>query len=156
MRPNREPGSGDRRSRRAAIAITATTVGLRTTPTPTCVAPTNVIAATMTGFVLLAVPDLGWQYQLLIFSLLSIVTITVFKRYQRAHPATTDQPALNRRGEQYIGRTFTLTEPIVNNNGVIRVDDSTWRITGNDLPAGATIRVVGAKGVILKIETVSD
>ena len=114
------------------------------------------IAATMTGFVLLVVPDLGWQYQLLIFSLLSIVTITAFRRYQRAHPATTDQPSLNRRGEQYIGRTFTLTEPIVNNNGVIRVDDSTWRITGNDLPAGATIRVVGAKGVILKIEAVSD
>jgi membrane protein implicated in regulation of membrane protease activity len=114
------------------------------------------IAAAITGFVLLAVPDLGWQYQLLLFSALSVVTITAFKRYQRARPAATDQPALNRRGEQYIGRTFTLTNPIVNNNGVIRVDDSTWRITGSDLPAGATVRVVDADGVILKIEAVSD
>ncbi len=114
------------------------------------------IAAAITGFVLLAVPDLGWQYQLLLFSLLSVVTITAFKRYQRTRPATTDQPSLNRRGEQYIGRTFTLTEPIINNNGVIRVDDSTWRITGKDLPAGATVKVVGAKGVILQIEPVSD
>lgn len=114
------------------------------------------IAAAITGFVLLAIPDLGWQYQLLLFSLLSVVSITAFKRYQRTRPAATDQPALNRRGEQYIGRTFTLTEPIVNSNGVIRVDDSTWRITGSDLPAGTTVKVVGARGVILQIEEVSD
>jgi hypothetical protein len=37
-----------------------------------------------------------------------------------------DQPKLNRRGEQYVGRTFTLEEPIVNGHGKIRVDDSTW------------------------------
>jgi membrane protein implicated in regulation of membrane protease activity len=71
------------------------------------------IAAAITGFALLAVPDLGWQYQLLLFSALSVVTITAFKRYQRTRPAVTDQPNLNRRGEQYVGRTFTLTNPIV-------------------------------------------
>lgn len=64
----------------------------------------------------------------------------------------TDQPTLNRRGEQYVGRSFTLTEPIINNNGVIRVDDSTWRINGADLPAGSTIKVVGVQGVILQVE----
>ena len=112
------------------------------------------IAAGITGLALLAVPDLGWEYQILLFSGLSIVSLTVFKRYQRAHPVTTDQPALNRRGEQYIGRTFTLGEAISNNSGVIRVDDSTWRITGTDMPAGTTVRVVGADGAILKVEAV--
>ena len=114
------------------------------------------IAAGITGLALLAVPDLGWEYQFLLFSGFSIVSLTLFKRYQRAHPVTTDQPALNRRGEQYIGRTFTLEKPISNNNGVIRVDDSTWRITGADLPAGTTIRVVGTDGVILKVDPVQD
>jgi membrane protein implicated in regulation of membrane protease activity len=38
------------------------------------------IAAAITGFVLLAVPDLGWEYQLLIFSSLSIVSIGAFRR----------------------------------------------------------------------------
>jgi len=112
------------------------------------------IAAAITGFVLLAMPDLGWEYQLLIFSSLSIVSITAFRRYQRSRSKLTDQPTLNRRGEQYVGRTFTLTEPIINNNGVIRVDDSTWRINGTDLPAGSTIKVVGAEGVILQVEAV--
>ena len=114
------------------------------------------IAAGITGLALLAVPDLGWEYQILLFSGLSIVSLTVFKRYQRAHPVTTDQPALNRRGEQYIGRTFTLGEAISNNSGVIRVDDSTWRITCTDIPAGTTVRLVVADGAILKVEAVQN
>jgi membrane protein implicated in regulation of membrane protease activity len=114
------------------------------------------VAAGITGLALLAVPDLGWEYQVLLFSGLSIISLTLFKRYQHAHPVTTDQPALNRRGEQYIGRTFTLEEPISNRTGVIRVDDSTWRITGADLPTGTTVTVVGVDGVILKVEAVQD
>ncbi len=113
------------------------------------------IAAAITGLVLLAIPNLGWEYQLLVFSGLSIVSITALRRYQRSRKSLTDQPTLNRRGEQYIGRTFTLTEPIINNNGVIRVDDSTWRINGDDLPAGSTVKVVGADGVILQVEVVN-
>ena len=110
------------------------------------------IAAAITGFVMLAIPDFDWEYQLLTFSSIAVISITLFRRYQRANPVVTDQPTLNRRGEQYIGRTFTLSEPIINNNGVIRVDDTTWRINGDDLPAGSTIVVVGAEGVILQVE----
>ena len=112
------------------------------------------IAAAITGLVLLAVPDLGWEYQLLTFSALSIVSIGSFRRYQRSRPTPTDHPTLSRRGEQYIGRTFTLAEPVINNNGTIRVDDSTWRINGEDLPAGSTVKVVGVKGVILQVEAI--
>lgn len=109
------------------------------------------IAAAVTGLVLLGAPDLGWQYQLMIFSGLAVVSIALFRRYQRQHPATTDQPALNRRGEQYIGRTFTLEQPIVNRVGKLQVDDSTWRITGDDLPAGTRVTVTGVDGVVLEI-----
>jgi membrane protein implicated in regulation of membrane protease activity len=110
------------------------------------------IAAVITGLVLLLFPGLDWQYQLMLFSGLSVISIAAFRRYQRSNPVTTDQPTLNRRGEQYIGRSFTLEQPIINNIGVIRVDDSTWRISGADLPAGATIKVVAADGVLLMVE----
>ena len=112
------------------------------------------VAAGITGLALLAVPNLGWEYQILLFSGLSIISLVLFKRYQRAHPVTTDQPTLNRRGEQYIGRTFTLTEPISNNTGKIHVDDTTWRVKGADLPTGTTVLVVGTDGVILEVEAV--
>ncbi len=109
------------------------------------------IAAAVTGVVMLAVPELGWQYQLMIFSSLSVISIALFRRYQRHNPVETDQPALNRRGEQYIGRIFTLETPIVNHVGSLRVDDTTWRITGADLPAGSQVRVTGTRGSALEV-----
>lgn len=110
------------------------------------------VAAAAVGIVMLLVPDLGWQYQILIFSGLSVVSIALFRGYQSRNPESTDQPALNRRGEQYIGRTFTLQEPITNRVGMLRVDDSTWRISGDDLPAGTHVVVVGVDGVILRVQ----
>jgi membrane protein implicated in regulation of membrane protease activity len=113
------------------------------------------VAAGVVGLVMLAIPDLGWQYQLIIFSGLSVISIVLFRRYQRTNPAPTDQPTLNRRGEQYIGRTFTLDQPVLNRVGTLRVDDSTWRISGDDLPAGTQVTVTGVDGVVLRIKRTS-
>jgi hypothetical protein len=110
------------------------------------------VAAGITGLVLLAVPDTTWQVQVLTFAVLSVASIAGWRYYQKGHPAPTDQPALNRRGEQYVGRTLTLEEPIVNGRGKIRVDDTTWRVEGDDLPAGTRIKVVAVDGVVLKVE----
>jgi len=50
---------------------------------------------------------------------------------------------------------FTLEEPIVNRHGKIRVDDSTWKIEGDDCRPGTNVRVVGVDGVVLKVERAS-
>jgi len=110
------------------------------------------LAAGIVGLVLLAVPDLGWQYQLLIFALLSVTDIFAARLILKRRPIKTDQPHLNRRGEQYTGRTFTLQDPIVNGEGKITVDDSTWKIRGEDCPAGTKVRVTGADGVVLQVD----
>ena len=109
------------------------------------------VAAAVVGLVMLGIPDLDWQYQIMIFSGLSVISIVLFRRYQRLHPASTDQPGLNRRGEQYIGRVFTLDQPIVNHIGSIRVDDTSWRISGEDMPTGTQVTVSGTDGAILKV-----
>ncbi len=109
------------------------------------------LAAGVVGVILLAVPDLGWQYQLLIFAAFSVTDILVARLILQRHPIKTDQPNLNRRGEQYRGRIFTLEEPIVNGEGKIRVDDSTWKIRGTDCPAGTQVKVTGVDGVVLQI-----
>ena len=59
---------------------------------------------------------------------------------------------LNRRGEQYVGRRLTLDEPIVNGRGQVKVDNSTWRVEGADLPAGTPVIVTGVRGTILNVE----
>ncbi len=113
-------------------------------------------AAAVVGVVLLVVPGMPWEWQLLLFAVLSVASVLLWHRWRGKRPEPpTDQPALNRRGEQYTGRTFTLSEPIVNGIGKLRVDDTSWRVSGPDLPAGRTVRVVRADGATLVVEVAS-
>jgi membrane protein implicated in regulation of membrane protease activity len=111
-------------------------------------------AAVVVGLVLVMIPDVAWQYQLLIFAVLSVSSIVLFKRYQRSHPSYSDQPALSRRGEHYLGRIFTLDDPVVDGIGKLRVDDTIWRISGRDSPAGAKVEIIGVDGVTLRVRVI--
>ena len=110
------------------------------------------LAAGIVGVILLAFPELDWQYQLLIFAVLSVTDILAARLILQRHPIRTDHPTLNRRGEQYIGRVLTLEEPIVNGEGKIHVDDSTWKVRGDDCTAGQKVKVTGVDGVVLLVK----
>ncbi|MDM4770521.1 NfeD family protein [Solimonas sp. SE-A11] len=94
---------------------------------------------------------LSWEIELVLFSVLSLGSFLVWKTFRPAAQES-DQPMLNRRGQSYIGRNFTLKDPIVNGVGKLRVDDSQWRITGPDVPAGTQVRVTRADGATLHVE----
>ena len=113
-------------------------------------------AAGVVGLVALLVPALPWQVAVLIFGFLSIGTIFAWKQYEKRNPKVveTDHPTLNRRADQYVGRTVTLHEAIVNGQGKAKVDDGVWRVTGPDLPVGANVKVVAADGAFLRVEKV--
>ncbi len=113
------------------------------------------ISAGVVGLLVLIAPGMGWEYQVFAFAVLSVASIVAWRLYFRKHPVQTDQPTLNRRGEQYVGRTFTLVEPIENGSGKIRVDDTTWKIRGDDCDTGSKVKVTGVDGVILKVEVLS-
>jgi len=113
------------------------------------------ISAGVTGGVLLVAPDIGWQWQLVTFAVLSMVSIAGWRLYQRKYPPHTDEPMLNQRGSQYVGRTFELAEAMPLGRGKISVDDTTWRAEcdlGGDLPAGSRVKVVRIEGTTLKVE----
>ncbi|MFV1984247.1 MAG: NfeD family protein [Thiohalomonadales bacterium] len=110
------------------------------------------IAAGIVGFILMLFPELTWQVQFIMFSVLSIASIVVWHYYLKGSPTETDQPTLNKRGHQYIGRIFTLDEAIENNVGKIKVDDSTWKVEGENCEAGTQIKVVDVDGVVLRVE----
>ena len=114
------------------------------------------IAGIVTGFVLWIQPDMTWEIQLTIFAVLSVISTVAGRMLWKRLESETDHPTLNRRGIQYVGRTFTLDEPIVNGFGKIKVDDTTWKISGDDLAAGSRIRVVDVDGVVLKIEPIAN
>jgi len=110
------------------------------------------ISAAAVGGIVYMVPDLGWENQLLVFSVLSVVSIIVWRKFFKTTPEDTDQPSLNRRGHQYIGRVFTLDEAIHNGTGKIRVDDSTWKVRGEDSPEGTQVEVTGLDGTVLLVK----
>ncbi|MDX1334921.1 MAG: NfeD family protein [Gammaproteobacteria bacterium] len=111
------------------------------------------ISAGVVGVIAWLAPSLSIEWQMLIFTVIAIASVVGWRAYLRKNPVQTDQPSLNRRGEQYVGRVFTLDEPIVNGVGKIRVDDTMWRIEGADLEAGGKVRVVGVDGVNLRVES---
>lgn len=114
------------------------------------------IAAAATGLLLLVFPAIPLESQLVLFAALSVVAIIAWRRYRETRPVTSDQPNLNRRGQQYTGRVFTLEHAIENGVGKVTVDDSTWRVKGPDLPAGTRVRVKDVDGVVFVITPVAD
>ncbi len=110
------------------------------------------ISAGVVGLLVLLFPSMGWEPQLLLFSIFSVASVALWRNYLKKNPTKSDQPRLNRRGEQYVGRTFTLEEPLVNGFGKIRVDDSTWKIAGEDCPEGTKVQVTGVDGVVLQVK----
>ncbi len=112
------------------------------------------ISAAIVGFAVLLIPDMAVTAQWLVFAILSIATIVIWRYRLARKPIETDQPTLNRRGDQYKGRIFTLDAPIVNGSGKITVDDSTWKIRGDDCDSGTRVKVTGVDGVVLNVAIV--
>ena len=117
------------------------------------------VAALITGALSLALWEAGfwvWQVQVLVFLVLSLICAVGGKKLMGNPRDDSDQPLLNRRGEQLIGRTATLAEPIREGRGRIQLGDTLWRVTGPDLPVGARVRVtkVGEAALELMVEPI--
>jgi membrane protein implicated in regulation of membrane protease activity len=110
------------------------------------------LAAGLVGVIVLALPDLDWRLQFLAFAILAVLAVIAYRAWQRRNPTVTDQPQLNRRGEQYVGRVSSLAEAIVNGSGRVRIEDTLWLAEGEDMPAGTRVRVIGAEGTRLRVE----
>lgn len=112
------------------------------------------IAALIVGSASLLLWDVAlwsWQVQVLVFLVLALVSAYVGKKIVRDREGLSDQPLLNQRGAQMIGRTATLTEPITEGRGRIKLGDTMWRVSGPDLPAGAQVRVTAAGDTDLEL-----
>ena len=75
------------------------------------------LAAIVTGVVAWVLPDLAVQWLVIVFAVLSVGSVLGGRAYLKKRPVQTDHPTLNRRGEQYIGRRFTLSAAIISGFG---------------------------------------
>jgi membrane protein implicated in regulation of membrane protease activity len=108
--------------------------------------------ALVAGVALWLFPGLPLGMQILIFALVSLVSVFGWRMSRfREENITSDTPDLNNRLHSHIGKEYVLTEAIINGRGSMRVGDTAWRVRGDDLPAGTRVRVTGVDGVIFTV-----
>ncbi len=114
------------------------------------------VASILTGLVVLLMPEIGTAAQVTLFGGLSIVMVWAAWKFLKKNPITSDQPLLNQRAAQYVGKVFVLEEAIRHGMGRVRIGDSSWKVEGPDMAAGGQVRVTGFDGALLKVEKVAD
>jgi membrane protein implicated in regulation of membrane protease activity len=111
-------------------------------------------AAIITGVIAWQL-DISVPLQIVIFAVLSIVSVTLGRRYLRSHPVEGADPLLNRRGAQLVGQTGVVTAAIDGGTGRVRHGDSEWLASGPDIEVGARVRITGTNGSTLLVERVA-
>lgn len=99
-------------------------------------------------------PDLPFLAQAVLFTVLGFSSILVYRKWYRNREPVSDQPALNRRTQQLIGRIVPLERAIERGTGRVQIADAYWTVAGPDLPAGASVRIIDADGLTLIVEPV--
>ncbi|MFC1672633.1 NfeD family protein [Pseudomonadota bacterium] len=110
------------------------------------------IAAILTGVIAWLAPDLSVQWQMLVFAALAVSSVVAGRQWIKRNPTETDHPTLSNRGAKYVDRRFVLDEAIVGGFGKIKVDDTTWKVSGDDMDAGTHVVVTGIEGTVLTVE----
>ncbi len=109
------------------------------------------VGALVVGALLLIMP-IPWPLQPVLFGIVGVIALLLWRRMRHPENDRSDQPALNQRGVHYIGQVFTLVEPIAAGQGKVGVGDTVWLAQGDDAPRGALVRVVGVNGTVLQVE----
>lgn len=111
-------------------------------------------AAIITGIVAWQL-DIGVPLQVVVFAVLSIVSVFTGRRWLRDNPVEAADPLLNRRGAQLVGQTGVITAAIEGGSGRVRHGDSEWLASGDDIEAGTRVRITGTNGAVLLVERIA-
>ena len=108
--------------------------------------------AAVTGVVTLIIPGFALTFQVMVFIIASAVAVALGRKWYLENPVPSADPLLNDRIARLIGEVVTVVEPIEAGSGRVRVGDGEWLATGPDTPAGAKVRIIGARGLSLDVE----
>ena len=96
--------------------------------------------------------DLSWQIELLVFAAFALVYVYLARPwYSKGKLQNSDQPNLNQRVYAFVGKSFVLSEPIVNGQGKLDIEGTRWDVLGPNLAKGATVKVTAVEGMKLRV-----
>ncbi|MEN9849365.1 MAG: hypothetical protein RL368_2105 [Pseudomonadota bacterium] len=114
------------------------------------------IAAVVVGFLVMFMPYLSFESQLFIYAIIALIAVILGRAYFAKNPIQSEQPLLNERTLQYLGRVFTVVEPIIDGRGKVQIDGSFWRVEGEDCPEGTRVKIVKVSGIHLEVIIVHE
>jgi len=82
------------------------------------------LAAAVVFFIVWLLPTLSVLTQVVLFVIFSFVSIAVYVKFFREKESPSDQPLLNRRGEQLVDRVLNLETAIINGQGRVKIGDA--------------------------------
>ena len=95
--------------------------------------------------------------QIVIFSFLSAINITLWlkkKKKRPAQPESDEADKLNNRSAALVGNIYTLSLPIEQGATRMEIAGSQWTVCGADLAAGTRVKVVKVVGLELFVEAI--
>ena len=111
------------------------------------------VSAAAVGLLVWLVPTTSVEAAWTLFAVLGVISVVMVLKF-RKRPREDAANKLNKRGQEYVGRTFELTEPIHNGKGKIKIGDTLWSVSGPDLQTGVQVKVIGIEAGELMVESV--
>lgn len=112
-------------------------------------------AGAITVALVLAVVDIPWQWQVVLFGVFSLAGTFIFWKYFRVKPAENATSTLNNRKAQLIGMRASLLQPVQSGRGKVQIQDALWTVTcAEDLPQGVLVEVTGYDDKALHVKKV--
>ena len=112
------------------------------------------VAAVMTGLLVWLLP-FGWEWQGALFAVLTLVAAWLWWRWlnRQVRSQKPADAALNQRGQQLVGKRYTLDDTLINGRGHMRIGDSSWPVIADeDLIAGTRVEVIAVEGITLRVK----
>jgi membrane protein implicated in regulation of membrane protease activity len=100
--------------------------------------------------------DVTWQWQFVLFALLSLVAVVIARKFFRSDAEQSDRPLLNLRAQQHVGKSFEVVEAIKNGRGKVKIGDTHWLVEGPNTAKGASVKVMAVDGPTLTVEPDAD
>ena len=111
----------------------------------------GIAAAVMGTILLLTGAGMSYLWQAVMFGALAFISVGVYWKFLRGKEPVSDQPLLNQKAAQLVGRVVPLLEPIVNGRGKVQIGDALWTVRGDDAPAGTRMLIHAINGMNLEV-----
>lgn len=111
----------------------------------------GIAAAVMGAILLFTGAGMSYLWQAVVFGVLAFISVGVYWKFLRGNERVSDQPLLNRKAAQLVGRVEPLLEPIVNGRGRVQIGDAYWTVRGVDAPVGTRVQIHAIDGMDLLV-----